>query len=498
MTARDHRSTATTSPPRHVLAAFAGDLVFTPCGEATPAEVRCSAQAMEALAQQEFVEFRVPPPARSRTGELTVDGWSATHVLEGEPHAASNEEWPRFFAAARAFNEVLRDLERPDFLDARTGRQALADQVAFGEAEYPDPIAKSSLLLDALLSQRRPCVEPSQTVHGELAGHVLFAAGFPPTVTGFAPYWRPAGFSLALAAIDTLLWHDAPVAVLESADAAADSGPEFADHLIRALICRMVALNESVKADSRPEAEFAAEVDAGLERFDLVYDLVKEFQAAMRIRADRPFDAVLCDIDGVVRRWPSIAPVEAAHGLPPGTHTAVAFAPHRLLPAVTGEVTDEEWRSAIASDLVDGGYCADLAAAQAFVAEWSAMRSAPDEDVIALLQLARELMPVALVSNGTTRLEADLKHLGLSEFVDDLVNTCRIGFAKPDPRVYAHAAQQVGVPAQRCLFVDDSWENVEAAREVGMSVVHFREAADLEEALRPLFPFFRRSAPVAR
>jgi len=198
----------------------------------------------------------------------------------------------------------------------------------------------------------------------------------------------------------------------------------------------------------------------------------------------RPFDAVLCDVDGVLRHWPSIEPIESAHGVSPGTLFGAAFAPHRLLPAITGQVTDEEWRASVVTDLAESGKLASPAG-RALVEAWSAMRAAPDERVVALLRLARETMPVALVSNATSRLEADLADAGLSEFIDKAINTSRIGFAKPDPRVYAHAAERVGVPPNRCLFIDDTLGNVEAARAAGMLGAHFRTPADLEDVLGP-------------
>ncbi|WP_199826291.1 hypothetical protein [Streptomyces sp. SBT349] len=70
-----------------------------------------------------------------------------------------------------------------------------------------------------------------------------------------------------------------------------------------------------------------------------------------------PFDAVLCDIDGVLRIWdPGIMPgLDRAYGLPPGTVAAAAFGPERLLPAVTGAVRDEEWREGGAAGRGGGG-----------------------------------------------------------------------------------------------------------------------------------------------
>ncbi|MFJ9550234.1 hypothetical protein [Streptomyces erythrochromogenes] len=67
----------------------------------------------------------------------------------------------------------------------------------------------------------------------------------------------------------------------------------------------------------------------------------------------RPYGAVLCDIDGVIRHWPAAEPLERANGLRPGALAAAAFAPDRLQPAVTGEISDEQWRSAVAADLAD-------------------------------------------------------------------------------------------------------------------------------------------------
>ncbi|MFD0022982.1 HAD-IA family hydrolase [Streptomyces sp. NPDC058382] len=195
-------------------------------------------------------------------------------------------------------------------------------------------------------------------------------------------------------------------------------------------------------------------------------------------------DAVLCDIDGVVRHWPASDALEDTHGLPRGALAAAAFAPARLLPAITGAVTDEQWRSAVAEDLA--AVCGSVERAGAAVAAWSDLVPRVDPDVVALLTAVREVAAVALVSNATTRLEWDLDRQGLTGLAGTVVNTARIGVAKPDPRVYRIAAERVGVAHGRCLFVDDTAPNVEAARREGMTALHFRRAEDLRTALAPL------------
>ena len=190
------------------------------------------------------------------------------------------------------------------------------------------------------------------------------------------------------------------------------------------------------------------------------------------------FDAVLCDLDGVLRQWPDTTDLERAHGVPPGTLAAAAFAQHRLLPAITGRCTDEDWRAAVTEDLR-----AHTATAADLVAAWSAGVGAVDEDVAAVLAVAREHGPVVVVTNATTRLESDVAALGLTRHVDAIVGSARLGVAKPDPGIYLAAADEAGVPPDRCLFVDDSATNVAAARALGMTGHHFTGVQGLRALL---------------
>nr|WP_092884074.1 HAD-IA family hydrolase [Actinopolymorpha cephalotaxi] len=197
---------------------------------------------------------------------------------------------------------------------------------------------------------------------------------------------------------------------------------------------------------------------------------------------DLTFDALLCDLDGVLRIWDAeLTDAEAANGLPAGALAAAAFAPDRLLPAITGQVSDEQWRAAVVGDLAER--LGSRTRAQAAVDGWSAHVGRVDQEVLDLLVAVRTHVPVVLVSNATTRLERDLDALGIAPHLDAVVNTSRIGVVKPDPRVFQYAATVVGEDPARCLFVDDQPGNVEAAQALGMQGLTYTGPDSLRAAL---------------
>lgn len=195
-------------------------------------------------------------------------------------------------------------------------------------------------------------------------------------------------------------------------------------------------------------------------------------------------EAVLCDVDGVLRHWDThvTAGLERRYGLAEGMLLATAFAPAQLLPAITGAVSDAEWRTLIAADLAGHGLPAERATE--LVEVWSGSVGRLDEQVCDLLTRARRSVPVVLVSNGTTRLESDLTRLGVIDRLNPVVvNPARVGTAKPDVGIFLAAARAVRVPPERCLFVDDTLGHVQAAQNLGLAVLLHRGPEGLRAAL---------------
>jgi len=81
-------------------------------------------------------------------------------------------------------------------------------------------------------------------------------------------------------------------------------------------------------------------------------------------------------------------------------------------------------------------------------------------------------IPVALAtSSGKTNIEYTLSGTGLKPYFDVLVGGEDVMQGKPDPEIFLKAAQQLGVPAPRCLVFEDALLGVEAACRAGMKAV---------------------------
>lgn len=199
-----------------------------------------------------------------------------------------------------------------------------------------------------------------------------------------------------------------------------------------------------------------------------------------------PFDAVLCDFDGVVHLWDpdGMTSLDRVWGLAEGTLARAAFDGELLQAAVTGRLSDEQWRGQVAQVLTP--VCGSPERARGLVEAWSGLTGRVDLDVVDLLAALRTRVPVVMVSNATMRLEAYLAAIGLDEAFDAVINTARIGVAKPDRRVFDIAAQRVGADLERCLFVDDTAGHVTAAQAAGATGVHYQDIAQLRAAVAPM------------
>lgn len=257
---RPHARYPTTEPPPSVRAAFqtaevpvrftagrgqtwaAGAVVLKPIDD--EAAAIWIAEFTGTLPQR---GFRVARPIAAGDGRWVVDGWTAWTRLAG---AYSRTRWADLLDAASAFHAATSAVPKPEFID-RLGRVMTSpldrwrfgDRIAWGEAPVGDLSGVTHIA--PLLQACRQLELPSQLIHGDLVGNVLFADGLPPGIIDLSLYWRPVGYSAALVVGDAITWEGAPHETLDLLRNVA-GWPQL---LLRAVLFRVVVNELARRAD---------------------------------------------------------------------------------------------------------------------------------------------------------------------------------------------------------------------------------------------------------
>ena len=74
----------------------------------------------------------------------------------------------------------------------------------------------------------------------------------------------------------------------------------------------------------------------------------------------------------------------------------------------------------------------------------------------------------------------------MTRLFDGLVISHLVGLRKPDPAIYLLGAERIGLPPERCVFVDDLPGNLKPARALGMTTLVHRDAAETVPQLEAL------------
>jgi FMN phosphatase YigB (HAD superfamily)/N-acetylglutamate synthase-like GNAT family acetyltransferase len=192
------------------------------------------------------------------------------------------------------------------------------------------------------------------------------------------------------------------------------------------------------------------------------------------------FKYILSDLDGVIRKFPierdSI--IEKKFNLELGTLFKTSFGDRDLLNrAVCGHITDEAWRLEIEKSLA---FVCDSQIANSAMKEWSDFPGLVDHEYLNFLERHFGKIPIAILTNGTTRLLEDLAKIDLEDKFFEIFNSAEIGVCKPDKKIFEYVIKALGCEASKILFIDDSLSHVLAAQEQGMVGYHYKSLEDFE------------------
>ncbi len=186
-----------------------------------------------------------------------------------------------------------------------------------------------------------------------------------------------------------------------------------------------------------------------------------------------PIRAIIFDVGNVLvheRDFTKRTEWEKRLGLGPGQLTRLVHDSEPAAGAPSGEVAEcRVWQTV--------GKQLHLNSAQ--IAELQRDFWSSEELDMTLVQFIQRLRPrykIGILSNAWS--EARYFHntkFKMNTWSDTAVYSAEVKLLKPDPRIYQIVLDQLQLPANECVFVDDKLANVQAAETLGMHGVMCRE-----------------------
>ena len=181
--------------------------------------------------------------------------------------------------------------------------------------------------------------------------------------------------------------------------------------------------------------------------------------------------AVVFDLGGVVVGSPlhAIAAYERELGLERHAVNRVVVStghPGAWSRLERGELGLEEFDPAFEADCTAAGFTIDAREMMRRIALATEPRPV-------MLEAIRRLRAAGLrVAALTNNWIAEEEGTGvLAPYFDVFVESAVVGMRKPDPRIFQHACDLLGVPPAATAFLDDIGLNLKAARELGMTTI---------------------------
>ena len=156
----------------------------------------------------------------------------------------------------------------------------------------------------------------------------------------------------------------------------------------------------------------------------------------------------------------------------------------------------EFWSRSGWLERLDTGQCTPYEFASSLIAELE-LSALPERVLEELANIDRGLFPGAMelldslrgrylracLSNNNQLHWARLRATGIESGFERCYLSHEIGLRKPDPRAFQHGVEDLGVPAEQILFLDDRAEHVAAAATLGLDAHRAVGIAGVTEVL---------------
>jgi 2-haloacid dehalogenase len=122
---------------------------------------------------------------------------------------------------------------------------------------------------------------------------------------------------------------------------------------------------------------------------------------------------------------------------------------------------------------------------EAYDKRWQEILAGPIKDSVSVLaDLHERNVPLYGLTNlPGEKFPALRERLDFLDWFEAVVVSGAVGVAKPDPEIYIHLLKTYHLVPESTLYIDDVLENVEGAKALGLSALHFVSPAKLRSNL---------------
>jgi len=200
---------------------------------------------------------------------------------------------------------------------------------------------------------------------------------------------------------------------------------------------------------------------------------------------NKPFQAVLWDFGGVILS----SPFEAFN-----RYEAEAGLPRDFIRRVNATHPDHNAWAQMERGEIDMQRFGDLfeTEARALGGELSGhtvislLSGQVRPEMVEALQRVRRHYRIACITNNmpaghgpsmTRSVETAAQVAEIMRLFEHVVESSKLNIRKPDPRIYRHACELLGVAPEACIYLDDLGINLKPARAMGMATIKVESAA---------------------
>jgi 2-haloacid dehalogenase len=125
--------------------------------------------------------------------------------------------------------------------------------------------------------------------------------------------------------------------------------------------------------------------------------------------------------------------------------------------------------------------------------EWPEMIGGAKAETVSILEeLYKQNYPLYALTNWSMEtFPPVLKRFDFFRYFNGIVVSAEEKVVKPEEKLYQILLERYSLDPHECIFIDDNYDNIVAAEQLGMLAFHFKDAGQLREDLQSVLPDFK-------